>query len=143
LANYTRTTLYITATVSLLMSATIVNDYQRERPDSAWPIVRGKVVQRSSEKRYVFVQRPKLTIWVEPNGPSITAVLMTNSSSSIPDSVSFRYSGNPEREVLLLEETSPILVAALVEAIAPLLFFLWPWYERSMKKRANGSSSDA
>jgi hypothetical protein len=137
LATYTRTTLYVTAAVSILMSATLAFDHYRERPDPAWPIVKGTVVQRESETRFIFMRRPRLTIKVEPDGPSVTAVLMTNSSANIPDSVSFRFSGDADREVLLLEESSSILVAVFIGALAPLLFLIWPWYERSIQTRTN------
>lgn len=143
MARYSRGTLYISATVSLLMSVTLAADYYRERPDPTWPVVHGQVIARDSETRYLFMRRPKLTIRIEPDGPSVTAVLMTNSSANIPDRVAFGYGGNPSREVHLVEETSPILVAAFVGSLAPLLFLVWPWYERSLKARAQAERSEA
>jgi hypothetical protein len=136
LTRYSRGTVYICATVSLLLSAAVAADYYRERPDPTWPVVHGQVVARDSVTRFYFMRRPKLTIRLEPDGPSVTAVLMTDSSANIPDRVSFRYGGNPSKEVHLLAETSPVLVAALIGSLAPLLFLIWPWYERSLKARA-------
>ena len=120
----------ILAVLGFLVGVFLWFDYWESRPDASWPMVHGVVTDRSMIALGGFVKRPHLTIRTEPNGPSVQAVLTMNAHESVPDTVSFRYSGNPSREVFLEEETSPLTGALLFFGLIVGLRALWPVYER-------------
>lgn len=112
-------------------------DYWHTRPDASWPIVRGVVVERRMVTVGGFVVRPHLTIRIEPSGPNVHAVLSMNASSNIPDAVSFRYGGDPAKEVFLEDETSSLSGGLLLLALVIGLAVVWPFYERHLHKAGN------
>jgi hypothetical protein len=105
-------------------------DYWRTRPDASWPMVRGAVIERRMVTVGGIATRPHLTIRIEPDGPNVHAVLSMSASSNIPDAVTFRYGGDPAKEVFLEEETSSLTGGLLFLGLVIGLAVVWPFYER-------------
>jgi 4-amino-4-deoxy-L-arabinose transferase-like glycosyltransferase len=135
-----RNILILVGIVAVVMSGIFFSDYLRTSPDKSWPIVQGTVQVRQTVLVNGFAKRPKLVIQIEPNGPMVYAVLQMSASSNIPDHVTFRYSGDPSKEVQLFEETSSLSGGFAFLGLAVLLLLIWPSYKRYLIK--SGSLSE-
>jgi hypothetical protein len=108
--------------ICLFMSGIFFVDYLHTRPDPAWPLLTGTVIARQRVKVYMIANRTKLSIQSDGNGPIVHSILLMNGSTDIPDRVSFRYGGDPKREVVLFEETSSLIGALIFLGLS--LFFI-------------------
>jgi hypothetical protein len=113
------------AAVGFLMSALLLIDYVRTRPDPDWPLVEGTVTERRVVRVNLVADRPYLSVQIGTDGPPVYAILAMDASSSIPDRVTFRYGGDSSREVALLEETSSLHGALLLLALGVLAVLVW------------------
>jgi hypothetical protein len=113
---------YILSGAGMIVATLCLLDYLSSKPASDWPIVSGAVISSSSTRVGGVFLRPRLDIRIAPDGPVVHATLMGSSQRSIPAVVTFRYGGNAEREVMLLEETNSLTVALVVYALSALLF---------------------
>jgi len=127
----------------LALGASVIyfRDYITTRPDPSWPIVHGEVISRSMIRVGGIARRPYLRIRVVPSGPIVHAILATNAMQDIPDNVSFRYSGDPTKEVELLEETSSLAGALMFLGIAGSVPIAWSWYIRRQRARTTTQTS--
>ena len=107
------------------VGALTISDYMATKPDTAWPLTKGTVIGRSSTTVAYLVKRPTLLIRVEPDGPEVHATLMMSVPKDIPSTVTFRFSGDPSREVVLLEERSSLVGVFLALGLAMILAVAW------------------
>lgn len=126
---------FIAGALALGMSLIFAVHWWNTRADPLWPIVSGSVVERKLVATSGGGRRTELTIRIEPRGPSVRAVLMMNASGDIPDSVHFRYGGDPSKEVVLEEETSSLAGFFLGMSLLIGLVVIWPRYERHLLRR--------
>jgi hypothetical protein len=89
-------------------------------------VVNGTVVSRSTVKTGYFTTRGQLRVRIEPDGPEVMAILSLDSLRDIPQRVTFQFSGDPSREIVLQEESSPLtaLVIVGIATLGALLFLL-------------------
>ena len=94
-------------------------DYVKHVPTKKDRLVSGTVIRRESHDIFPSVSRPKLTVRISETGESVEAVLLADGINDFNDSVTFYYSGDPNEEVLLLEESNPLWIA-LAFTIIPI-----------------------
>ena len=117
--------LLVGASLSIVIALVLLSDHFKVAKNAAGPQTSGTVVQREYTYVYGVLRRPKLRIKVEPDGPVVEAVLMVNSSTQIPDNVTFGYGGWPKQEVALEQETSSLVGAALAIAVGLAGIAVW------------------
>jgi len=127
----------------LALSASVIlfRDYMTTRPDPGWPIVHGEVTRRSMIRVGGIAKRPYLSVRIVPSGPIVHAILAMNGIQDIPDKVSFRYGGDPTKEVVLLEETSSLTGALVFLGLAGLVPIGWSWYIRRQRAKPTAQTS--
>jgi hypothetical protein len=98
--------------LALAISIALMLDWHGHRPTSDQRVVFRQVVAR--EMAFVGpLRRPLLTIRATGVPDTVKAILLVNSSSQVPDAVSFYAPARDVSDVQLLEETSS-LTAAIV-----------------------------
>jgi hypothetical protein len=97
-----------------------LEDYIHSLPSSGDELVHGEVFMRQRGADSWGMEHPELTIQVEGKKDMVKANLRGDTDKKIPNRVSFYYSGDPNKEVHLREETNP-LWAALFLLLTPLL----------------------
>jgi hypothetical protein len=124
---YLGTILCLALLASFSMAKIFWDDHKKlSREEDA--LVTGRVVERSKVKVYSIATRTKLAIRVEGTDQIVFAVLLFDSSKSIPDIVHFRYDGTAGREVQLLEETKSIYAAICFGAFGIILSVVLVWF---------------
>src|SRR5262245_16113671 len=97
-----------------------LTDFIHSIPRSGDELVHGKVFMRQKMRDAWGMEHPELTIQIDGKDVMVKASLMGTDMKKVPDQVSFYYSGDPNREVFLQEETSTIW-GALFLLLVPLL----------------------
>ena len=80
--------------------------------------LRSGIVVSKDFTKIGIMKRPRLKIRINDKETIISAVLSMDGINDLPKKVSFYYSGDPKKEVYLLQETSALIVS--------LFFFLAP-----------------
>ncbi len=76
-------------------------------PSSTDTLAQGRVIVRQMAPNRWGIRRPELLIRIENTQVLVRASLALSGTDEVPDRVSFFYSGDPNREVLIREQVSP------------------------------------
>jgi hypothetical protein len=112
--------MYVMAPFAWALGAYFFLDYIHGFPSQGDELVRGKVFMRQKGRGAWGLEHPELTIKIEGKEDMVKAYLVGDTAEKVPDEVSFYYSGDPNKEVRLREESNP-LWAALFLLFTPLL----------------------
>ncbi len=112
--------------ICLFFSWAYFSEYLERTASSQYPIVHGQVIS-SSKGKFRGVSRPAVHVKIEGTQGFVTAILSANSDRTIPRHVSFHFSGDTSKEVLLEEETSPLLLALVLFCLPTLCFAFGFW----------------
>ena len=85
-----------------------LKEHRRVEAVSKYPIVEGVIIDGYRKKINWMVTRPYLTIQIKGEDTTVNALLMQNGIADFPRNVSFHYSGNPNEEVYLEQESNPL-----------------------------------
>ena len=97
------------------------------RESAAWHLASGEVTGFEYVTVYAVATRPKVTIRVDGSGETVHAVLSMNAADQVPERVTFRYSGDANREVQLLEEDDPLRYALFFLLTPPIVLAAIQW----------------
>jgi hypothetical protein len=100
------------------------------------PIADGRIVARSPIRRLGIVPGADFTIRIEESGAIVHARTQRYLMQEVPDTVRFRYSGDPTREVFLFEEEeSPLAIFIVCFVGSAFLGYVLFRYRRSSRVR--------
>lgn len=127
--------LAIMTPASILVGGAFLEDHVRNVSRQNLSLVSGSVIVHDSVRVLGVARRPLVHIRVDGSQESVRAILLANTPPALSARVIFRWSGTPEEEVWLENETSP-LVVALAFILLPLIALGIGCFElcRSMKR---------
>ena len=108
-------------------------EWQKIRHDKKSPLVKGFVVKREPIIYKGIIPGAKFLIKVENSDETVHAKTQRYLLNKIPDRVNFHYTGNPTREVYLMDfEENPfwmfvICLFGTIFITTPLMVFLFRW----------------
>lgn len=102
------------AVLAIVPVVPMVIHEQSTRPDPNWPIAYGSIVGQENVAIMLWQKGTRVTVQMENNGGTLHAVLAHDRVQDLPARVSFRYGGDPLREITLIEESSPYPIVAFM-----------------------------
>ena len=103
---------------ALPLAALDFYDFAVHYPRDGWELKSGRVIMRALAPTFLGIKRPLLTVRIDGTDTAVFASLASNAIDDLPAHVTFYYSGDPSKEVLLQEETNPFWVG-LFFLVAP------------------------
>jgi len=94
-------------------------DYAVHYPRADWELKSGRVIMRAMASTHLGIKRPLLTVRIDGTDTAVFASLGGSGINDVPGRVTFYYSGDPTREVLLREETSPLWIGLFFLVLPP------------------------
>lgn len=100
-------------------------DFMHVQSSQKNKLVDGQVVKREISLDSLKMKRPLLTIQLADSDVFVKASLSMDGINDVPDSVHVYYSGDPNQEVYLQEETNPLWGFVFFIVAGSLLFFMY------------------
>ena len=124
LNDWDRCRLYVVTVFAVPLCGMMLVDFFKRVETQRMPLLSGTIV-RQLPKKSKWSFRPVVEVKVDNKPFVVHASLIMDSLRSMPRQVTFHFSGDPNEEVHLQEETNPLWGASLFFLIPSVLFFLW------------------
>ncbi len=110
--------------IGLIMGSVFLWEWYAVQPSNDDQLLSGKIVEETIGKHLDHIERPALIIRIDDTDIMVKAILSMNGKGWRRDKVTFYYSGDPKKEIYLLEETNPKWIGLffLLSLILGLIF---------------------